>query len=130
MRPTNNGGFTLNKQQRRGSNPRPSDREASTLPPRHGSTIKTYEITKDRRREGTERNDYPDVCIIQMDLTILCGYYQLKPSGLPIQDCVDGPSWSAIWLRLCRSNNNTVFPAMFFFINTLKATRLFFLIKL
>ena len=39
MRPTNNGGFTVNKQQRRVSNPRPSGREASTLPPRHGSTI-------------------------------------------------------------------------------------------
>ena len=39
MRPTNNGGFTVNKQQMRGSNPRPSGREASTLPPRHGSTV-------------------------------------------------------------------------------------------
>ena len=44
MRPTNNGGFTVNKQQRRGSNPRPSGREACTLPPRHGSTIQYLKV--------------------------------------------------------------------------------------
>ena len=44
-----NGGFTVNKQQRRGSNPRPSGRKASTLPPRHGSTGSTrFPITINR----------------------------------------------------------------------------------
>ena len=38
MSPTNNFGFTVNKQQRRGSNPRPSGREPNSLPLRHGST--------------------------------------------------------------------------------------------
>ena len=72
-------------------------------------------IEEEKERKEGELDDYPDVCIIQMDIAILCGYYQLKPSGLSIHDFVDGPSCSAIWLRLCRSNNNTVVPAMFVF---------------
>ena len=44
LRPTNNGGFTVNKQQRRGSNLRPSGREPNSLSLRHGST--NFELNK------------------------------------------------------------------------------------
>ena len=41
-------------------------------------------------------------------------YDKLKPYGLPIHGCVNGFSRRIMWLKVCKSNNDPVVPAIVF----------------
>lgn len=43
------------------------------------------------------------------------GYDKLKPYGFPIHGGIDGYSRKIIWLKVCRSNNNTFVTGQHFF---------------
>ena len=42
------------------------------------------------------------------------GYDKLKPYGFPIHGCIDGFSRKIIWLKVCRTSNDTKIPASFY----------------
>ena len=68
------------------------------------------EMRKGRRlRRRQYRSPGPNFC------WHIDGYDKLKPYGFPIHGCIDGWSRRILWLEVCRSNNNPVYPGIYFF---------------